>query len=321
MVELPFSDVEGLTDALGEHAYLADRGLCHRDLPVAVAGQAAAARGRGRRRQDRGGQGAVDAARPRPDPAAVLRGHRRVAGPVRVELLAAADRGARDGRVATADAHVEDLFGAEFLVERPLLAAIKAGSRAVLLVDELDRADDEFEAFLLEILSEFAVTIPEVGRIARRDAAGRDRHVEPHARVARRAEAPVPVPLDRSPESGSRGRDRARPRARTWSEALARDVASAVERLRELDLAKVPGVAETIDWANALQFLGAERLDVAVAADTLGRGREGPRGPGAGHRAAGRGGRGGWLAARSRRWSRSGATCATAACRSAPAGS
>ena len=69
---------------------------------------------------------------------------------------------------AAADAHVQDLFGIEFLVERPLLAAIKAGSRAVLLVDELDRADDEFEAFLLEILSEFAVTIPEVGRIVRR---------------------------------------------------------------------------------------------------------------------------------------------------------
>src|SRR4029078_566714 len=65
----------------------------------------------------------------------------------------------------TADAHVEDLFGPDFLVERPLLAAIRAGDEAVLLVDELDRADDEFEAFLLEILSEVAVTIPEVGRV------------------------------------------------------------------------------------------------------------------------------------------------------------
>ena len=65
-----------------------------------------------------------------------------------------------------AEAHVQDLFGPDFLVERPLLAAIRAGSGAVLLVDELDRADDEFEAFLLEVLSEFAVTIPEIGRIA-----------------------------------------------------------------------------------------------------------------------------------------------------------
>src|SRR4029434_9145659 len=66
----------------------------------------------------------------------------------------------------TAEANVEDLFGPEFLVERPLLAAIRAGDQAVLLVDELDRADDEFEAFLLEVLSEFAVTIPEIGRVA-----------------------------------------------------------------------------------------------------------------------------------------------------------
>src|SRR5678816_1099189 len=64
----------------------------------------------------------------------------------------------------TAEANVEDLFGPEYLVERPLLAAIRAGAKAVLLVDELDRADDEFEAFLLEVLSEFAVTIPEIGR-------------------------------------------------------------------------------------------------------------------------------------------------------------
>ena len=67
---------------------------------------------------------------------------------------------------ADAETHVQDLFGPDFLVERPLLAAIRAGSGAVLLVDELDRADDEFEAFLLEVLSEFAVTIPEIGRIA-----------------------------------------------------------------------------------------------------------------------------------------------------------
>src|SRR5256885_9710110 len=67
--------------------------------------------------------------------------------------------------LADPTARVSDLFGEEFLVERPLLAAIRAGDRAVLLVDELDRADDEFEAFLLEVLSEFAVTIPELGRV------------------------------------------------------------------------------------------------------------------------------------------------------------
>ena len=82
---------------------------------------------------------------------------------------------------ADAATHVEDLFAEEFLVQRPLLAAIRAGDRAVLLVDELDRADDEFEAFLLEILSEFAVTIPEVGRVGAETPPAVDRHVEPHA--------------------------------------------------------------------------------------------------------------------------------------------
>ena len=77
------------------------------------------------------------------------------------QLLAV--RAMRDGEMVK---HVDDLFSEEFLVERPLLSALRAGDRAVLLVDELDRADDEFEAFLLEVLSEFAVTIPEVGRIA-----------------------------------------------------------------------------------------------------------------------------------------------------------
>lgn len=170
---------------------------------------------------------------------------------------------------ATADQHVDDLFGPEFLVERPLLAAIRAGANCVLLVDELDRADDEFEAFLLEILSEFAVTIPEVGRVAAQTPPAvivtSNRTRELHDALKRRClyhwidhpdlEREVEIVRARAPQVG---------------EDLARDVAAAVERLRALDLAKVPGVAETIDWANALAFLGAERLDAALAADTLG---------------------------------------------------
>ena len=168
-----------------------------------------------------------------------------------------------------AETHVEDLFGPEFLVERPLLAAIRAGSQAVLLVDELDRADDEFEAFLLEILSEFAVTIPEIGRVAAETLPAvvvtSNRTRELHDALKRRClyhwidhpalEREVEIVRTRAPHVG---------------EALARDVASAVMRLRELDLAKLPGVAETIDWANALAFLGADRLDVVSAAETLG---------------------------------------------------
>jgi MoxR-like ATPase len=170
---------------------------------------------------------------------------------------------------ADAATHVEDLFGEDFLVGRPLLAAIRAGERAVLLVDELDRADDEFEAFLLEILSEFAVTIPEVGRMAAETPPAvivtSNRTRELHDALKRRClyhwiDHPS---LDREVEI-------VRARAPHVGEALARDVAQAVARLRELDLAKLPGVAETIDWANALAFLGAERLDGAVAADTLG---------------------------------------------------
>jgi MoxR-like ATPase len=170
---------------------------------------------------------------------------------------------------SAAEAHVQDLFGPEFLVERPLLASIRAGERAVLLVDELDRADDEFEAFLLEILSEFAVSIPEVGRVVAESPPAvivtSNRTRELHDALKRRClyhwidhpnlEREVEIVRVRAPQVG---------------ESLARDVAAAVSRLRELDLAKLPGVAETIDWANALAFLGAERLNGALAADTLG---------------------------------------------------
>ena len=169
----------------------------------------------------------------------------------------------------TAETHVEDLFGPEYLVERPLLAAIRSGSRAVLLVDELDRADDEFEAFLLEILSEFAVTIPEIGRVAAEEPPAvvvtSNRTRELHDALKRRClyhwiDHP---PLEREVEI-------VRTRAPAVSETMARDVAGAVARLRSMDVAKRPGVAETIDWANALSFLGVERLDEGTARETLG---------------------------------------------------
>jgi MoxR-like ATPase len=175
-------------------------------------------------------------------------------------------RAMQDG---TAEARVEDLFGPEYLVERPLLAAIRSGSKAVLLVDELDRADDEFEAFLLEILSEFAVTIPEIGRVAAEEPPAvvvtSNRTRELHDALKRRClyhwiDHPS---LEREVEI-------VRTRAPGVSETIARDVAGAVARLRSLDVAKRPGVAETIDWANALSFLGVERLDEGTARETLG---------------------------------------------------
>jgi MoxR-like ATPase len=175
-------------------------------------------------------------------------------------------RAMQDG---TAEANVEDLFGPEYLVERPLLAAIRAGSKAVLLVDELDRADDEFEAFLLEVLSEFAVTIPEIGRIVAEAPPAvvvtSNRTRELHDALKRRClyhwiGHPT---IEREVEI-------VRTRAPGVSEAIARDVAGAVARLRTLDIAKRPGVAETIDWANALSFLGVDHLDQDTATATLG---------------------------------------------------
>ena len=162
-----------------------------------------------------------------------------------------------------------DLFGPEFLVERPLLAAIRAGSEAVLLIDELDRADDEFEAFLLEILSEFSVTIPEIGRAAAEKPPAvvitSNRTRELHDALKRRC---LYHWIDHP--SLEREIEIIRARAPEVTEGLARSVAVAVEKMRGFDLAKRPGVAETIDWANALAFLGAEKIDGEVASDTLG---------------------------------------------------
>ena len=167
------------------------------------------------------------------------------------------------------DAAVDQLFGPKFLLERPLLEAVRAGDQAVLLIDEVDRADDEFEAFLLELLSDFQITIPEIGTIKAETPPlailTSNRTRELHDALKRRclyhwigyppAEREVEIVLVREPGV---------------SEALTRKVVAAVNRLREMDLAKPPGVAETIDWVRTLDFLGETALDSQVAADTLG---------------------------------------------------
>jgi len=169
----------------------------------------------------------------------------------------------------TDDAAVDKLFGPKFLLERPLLEAVRAGDRAVLLIDEVDRADDEFEAFLLELLSDFQITIPEIGTITAESPPlailTSNRTRELHDALKRRclyhwigyppAEREVEIVLVRAPGV---------------SEALTRKVVAAVNRLRELDLAKPPGVAETIDWVRTLDFLGCRDLDAGSAGDTLG---------------------------------------------------
>ena len=169
----------------------------------------------------------------------------------------------------TDEGSVDALFGPKFLVERPLLDAVRAGDRAVLLVDEVDRADDEFEAFLLELLSEFQITIPEIGPIKAEQPPlvilTSNRTRELHDALKRRClyhwvgfpgpEREVEIVLVRAPGV---------------SERLARSVVTAVNRLRAMDLAKPPGVAETIDWVNTLGVVGAEDLDHEAVPDTLG---------------------------------------------------
>ena len=164
-----------------------------------------------------------------------------------------------------------EIFGPEFLIKRPLLQAIDdhGDAAAVLLIDEIDRADEEFEAFLLELLSDFQVTVPEIGTFSARTppivvlTSNRTREV--HDALKRRClyhwvehpdfEREVRIVQLRAPGAVA---------------ALARQVAAAVEQMREMALYKPPGVAETIDWALALATLGRSSLDEATADVTLG---------------------------------------------------
>jgi MoxR-like ATPase len=165
----------------------------------------------------------------------------------------------------------EDLFGRDYLIRRPLLQALEhPGPRpAVLLVDEIDRADDDFEAFLLELLAEAAVTIPEIGTIAATHppiivlTSNRTRDL--HDAVKRRC-------LYHWIDYPGAGRmvDIVRRRVPGSAQELAVQVADAVSRLRDSDVQKPPGIAEAIDWLRALDLLGVERLDAAVADRTLG---------------------------------------------------
>jgi MoxR-like ATPase len=173
-------------------------------------------------------------------------------------------RAAQEGTVTEAE-----LFGPEYLIRRPLLDAIQSEHAVVLLIDEIDRADEEFEAFLLEVLSEFQITIPELGTIrAHRKPAvvlTSNRTRELHDALKRRALFHwIGHPsIEREVEI-------VRLRVPGVPERLAREAAAFVRALRGLDLAKPPGVAETIDWAQALAALGREEIDAEVVEQTLG---------------------------------------------------
>src|SRR3954454_9980739 len=163
----------------------------------------------------------------------------------------------------------QELFGPDFLIRRPLLEAIASDDPVVLLIDEIDRADDEFEAFLLEVLSDFQITIPEIGTIhARRRPAvilTSNRTRELHDALKRRClfHWITHPPVERDV-------DIVRVRVPGVSERLAAQAAAFVAGLRGRDLAKAPGVAETIDWAHALAALGCQELDAQIVEETLG---------------------------------------------------
>jgi MoxR-like ATPase len=165
----------------------------------------------------------------------------------------------------------EDLFGPDYLIRRPLLRALEhPGPRpAVLLIDEIDRADDDFEAFLLELLAEAAVTIPELGTVRATHppiivlTSNRTRDL--HDAVKRRCLYQwIDYP---SPE---REVEIVRRRVPGASQTLAVEVADAVSRMRDSDVQKPPGIAEAIDWLAALSVLGIEQLDAAAVDLTLG---------------------------------------------------
>jgi MoxR-like ATPase len=163
----------------------------------------------------------------------------------------------------------DELFGEKFLIRRPLLEAISSPDRVVLLIDEIDRADDEFEAFLLEMLSDFQITIPEIGTISAEQrpvvVLTSNRTRELHDALKRRClfhwighptcEREVEIVRLRVPGVPER---------------LANEAVRFVQGLRELELAKPPGVAETVDWAEALAALGQRELDAELVQSTLG---------------------------------------------------
>jgi MoxR-like ATPase len=264
--ERTFSTIEELQEALLDASYLADRGLAtvlflglKLEKPLLLEGEA--------------GVGKTEAAK------AVSRALD--ARLIRLQCYEGLDvahavyewnysrqllhiRAAQEGTVAEAE-----LFGPRFLIRRPLLEAIESEDRVVLLIDEIDRADDEFEAFLLEVLSDFQITIPELGTIAARRRPAviltSNRTRELHDALKRRAlfhwighpaiEREIAIVRLRVPGIPER---------------LASEAAAFVRELRGLDLAKPPGVAETIDWAMALNALGRQEIDAEVVQQTLG---------------------------------------------------
>ena len=267
---LPAGSVPELTDLLAEHGYLADRGL-------ATVTYVAMKLGRPLLLEGEVGVGKTELAKT----LAAITGRRLIRLQchegidthqalydwdharqiLQIRLLSQTD--------VADDEAMEKLYSRRFLLARPLLEAIEAGGDCVLLIDEIDRADDEFEAFLLELLSDFQITIPEIGTVAAHTRPivllTSNRTRELHDALKRRCLYHwIGFPaIDREVAIVHR-------RLPTASEQLTAKVVAAVHRLRELDLAKPPGVAETLDWVETLDAVGFDHLDAEVARDTLG---------------------------------------------------
>ena len=176
-----------------------------------------------------------------------------------------------EARGEAKSAATRDIFSDEFLIRRPLLQALacRAAEPPVLLIDEVDRADEEFEAFLLEILSDFAVTVPEIGTIRAerppRVILTSNRTREVHDALKRRCLYHwIDYP------SAARELEILRARLPQVPDQLAREIVAFVQRLRTADLTKAPGIAETLDWAAALVALGARHVETAQVEQTLG---------------------------------------------------
>jgi MoxR-like ATPase len=263
---MPFASIDELESALAQASYLPDRGLATAlylsltlEKPLLLEGEA--------------GVGKTEAAKS----IATALGARLI----RLQCYEGLDvahavyewnyarqllhiRAAQEGTVDESE-----LFGPEFLIRRPLLEAVEAEEPVVLLIDEIDRADEEFEAFLLELLSDFQITVPELGTIVAKQRPyvilTSNRTRELHDALKRRClfhwishpsiEKEIEIVTLRVPGVPER---------------LAAEAAAFVAELRALDLQKPPGVAETIDWARALTALGEQELDVENVQLTLG---------------------------------------------------
>jgi MoxR-like ATPase len=166
------------------------------------------------------------------------------------------------------DEVTQHIFSREYLLERPLLRAITTGHKTVLLIDEVDKADEEFEAFLLEVLSEFQVSIPEIGTIKARHRPAvvltSNRAREISEALKRRC-----LYLDLDFPGVDIEREIVRLKVPELGERLRDQVARFVNGLRKLDLRKAPSIAETLDWARALRALGIKELDAAAVRQTL----------------------------------------------------